>query len=146
MDARVLSFLLLAKKSTYAAHGAEALSSRPNSHDLTFAAGDLQYIDTYLGGTHFAGEEAVWQDGKPVWSMNYCGRVFGEGFRGDFLKSALLRVPENAPYRGPDVYREGDMEYHCQADGNIDWFQGYEEIRLHDVRIYECFYHGSLIQ
>ena len=146
MDARVLSFLLLAKKSTYAAHRAEALSSRPNSHDLTFAAGDLQYIDTYLGGTHFAGEEAVWQDGKPVWSMNYCGRVFGEGFRGDFLKSALLRVPENAPYRGPDVYREGDMEYRCQADGNIDWFQGYEEIRLHDVRIYECFYHGSLIQ
>lgn len=146
MDARVLSFLLLAKKSTYAAHGAEATASRPGSHDLTFAEGDLLYIDTYLGGTHFAGEEAVWKDGTPVWSMNYCGRVFGEGFRGDFLKNALLRVPENAPFRGPDEYCEDDMTYLCHADGSIDWFQGYEEILLRGERIYECYYHGGMIR
>ena len=87
MDARVLSFLLLAKKSTYAAHGAEASSSRPNSHDLTFAEGDLQYIDTYLGGTHFAGEEAVWQDGMPVWSMNYCGASLARASAAIFSKA-----------------------------------------------------------
>ena len=145
MDSRVLSFLLHAKKSTYAAHGAEAPSSRPNSHDLTFAEGDLLYIDTYLGGAQFAGEEAVWQDGKPVWSMNYCGRLLGEGFDGDFLKNALLRVPEEAPFRGPEVYREGEMEYRCHADGDVDWYQGYEEICLKCERIYECFYHGGVI-
>ena len=145
MDSRVLSFLLHAKKSTYAAHGAEAPSSRPNSHDLTFAEGDLLYIDTYLGGAQFAGEEAVWQDGKPVWSMNYCGRLLGEGFDGDVLTNALLRGPEEAPFRGPEVYREGELEYRCHADGDVDWYQGYEEICLKGVRIYECFYHGGVI-
>ena len=66
METRVLDFLLRAKTCTYAAHGAETLPSRPNSHDLRYAEGDLLYIDTYLGGVRFAGEEAVWKDGVPV--------------------------------------------------------------------------------
>lgn len=146
MEERILSFLLRAKKSTYAAHGAEAPSSRPASHDLRYAEGDLLYIDTYLGGLWFAGEEAVWEKGVPVWSMNYCGRVIGEGFRGDFLKEALMRVPESAPFRGPAVYEEDAMRYVCEASGTVEWFQGYEEITNFEEKVYECFYHGSLIR
>ena len=40
MDQRILAFLLRAKKSTYAAHGAEVPSSRPASHDLAYAEGE----------------------------------------------------------------------------------------------------------
>jgi hypothetical protein len=143
MDQDILLFLLRAKKNTYAAHGAEAPSSRPNSHDLMYTEGDLQYIDTYIGGPQFAGEEAVWRCGMPVWSMNYCGRVVGEGFDIDFLKNALLRVPDDTPFRGPETYREGDQLYTAHAHGDCDWFQGYEEIRQNDRRVYECFYHGG---
>ena len=146
MDQRILAFLLRAKKNTYAAHGAEASSSRPASHDLAYTEGDLFYYDTYLGGLQFAGEEAVWDSGVPVWSMNYCGRVTGDGFNGDFLKRALLLVPESAPYRGPEEYREDDMAFTCHAEGDPDWYQGYEEIRLGDKRVYECFYHGGIIR
>ena len=146
MDQRLISFLLHAKKNTYAAHGAEVTASRPNSHDLSYEEGNLRYIDTYLGGVQFAGEEAIWENDIPVWSMNYCGRVIGEGFSGDFLKRPLLLVPEDAPYRGPESYTEGNMEFRCHADGDPEWFQGYEEILVDQQRVYECFYHGGLIR
>lgn len=145
MEDMILDFLLRAKKNTYAAHGTEAESSRPNSHDLRYAEGDLLYIDTYLGGVQFAGEEAVWKDGVPVWSMNYCGRVIGQGFEGDFLKNALMRVPREQPYRGPKEYREGAMLYSNHVEGKPSWYQGFEEISLGGTRIYECYYHGGSI-
>ena len=146
METRVLDFLLPAKTCTYAAHGAETLPSRPNSHDLRYAEGDLLYIDTYLGGVSFIGEEAVWKNGVPVWSMNYCGRVIGQGFDGDFLKNALMLVPRERPFRGPKEYSKDAMQYQNHSEGTIDWYQGYEEISLDETKIYECFYHGGKIE
>ncbi len=138
----MVSFLCRAKKSTYAAHGAEVSPSRPNSHDLTFQEGDYTYYDTYLGGERFSGEEAVWKLGQPIWAMNYSGRVLGEGFSGDFLKEALYLVPEDCPFRGPFLYQNGDYSYHCIVNGDVDWFQGYEEIFLLKQKVYECYFHG----
>ena len=69
----IINFLLKAKKSTYAAKGAEVESSRPKSHDLKYQEDQLLYIDSYLGGENFAGEEAVWIKETPVWAMNYYG-------------------------------------------------------------------------
>jgi hypothetical protein len=137
------SFLCRAKKATYAGHGDEAEPSRPCSHDLQYAEGEYSYIDTYLGGENFSGEEAVWRQGVPVWSMNYCGRVLCEGFSGDFLKAALILVSEDAPFRGPMIYRDEDFSYHCVVNGDIHWFQGYEEIFLREHKVYECYFHGG---
>ena len=142
----MISFLLRAKQNTYAAYGAEVSPSRPNSHDLRYAEGGMLYIDTYLGGVRFSGEEAIWQGGVPVWSMNYCGRVLNAEFDGDFLKRALFLVPRERPYRGPETYAEGTMCYCNRVDGTPDWYQGYEEILLDETRVYECFYHGGKIQ
>lgn len=100
---KVIDFLCRAKKSTYAGKGAETTSSRPNSHDLQYVENDLKYIDTYLGGEKFAGEEALWCDDRPFWSMNYIGRIIADGFSGDFLKECLLLIPKEYPYRGPLV-------------------------------------------
>lgn len=145
-DPAVIVFLIRAKKATYAGKGGEAASSRPQSHDLHYSEGDYFYCDTYLGGESFFGEEAVWIDGAPVWSMNYGGVVTGENFSGDFLKNALLRVPREAPYRGPEIYREGEYLYRCKVQGNFEWFQGYEEIFFAQNRIYECFFHGGKVR
>ena len=84
------------------------------------------YYDTYLGGERFAGEEALWIADVPYWSMNYVGRVTGSPFSGDFLKEALLHVPEDAPYRGPALYENCDYVYSCSVEGEFDWFQGKE--------------------
>ena len=146
MDNRIIDFLIRAKKATYAGKGAETESSRPESHDLIYREDDLMYYDTYLGGDKFAGEEALWISGIPFWSMNYVGRVTGDHFSGDFLKEALLHVPEEEPYRGPRDYENGDYAYHCDADGSFEWFQGRETIEYRGQQIYECRFHGGLIE
>ena len=145
-DKEVIAFLIRAKKATYAGKGSEANSSRPNSHDLQYIEGPLKYIDTYLGGNKFAGEEALWKDDIPFWSMNYAGRVISDGFSGDFLKEALLLVREDYPFRGPLQYANGNYSYSCGIKGDFHWFEGYEEIRLDNKKIYECVFHGGDIE
>jgi transcriptional regulator with XRE-family HTH domain len=139
-------FLVKAKCATYAGKGPESASSRPASHDLQYREGDFLYIDTYLGGERFSGEEAVWKGDVPVYAMNYSGRVIGEGFSGDFLKAALCRVPVEKPFRGPEVFEQGDALYRCTLNGTMDWFQGYEEICNSGTRVYECYFHGGAVK
>lgn len=145
-EEELVDFLCKAKKSTYAVKGAETEPSRPNSHDLKYIEGEYQYIDTYLGGEKFGGEEAVWYQNTPTWSMNYQGRVLGSCFSGDFLKEALLLVTKELPYRGPALYQKGDYIYHCDVTGTIEWFQGYETIYCKFLKIYECYFHGGKIK
>lgn len=146
MDKHLLDFLIKAKQATYAGKGAETVSSRLRSHDLIYQDGDYMYYDTYLGTGKFAGEEALWIKDVPYWSMNYIGRVVGENFSGDFLKEALLLVPEDKPFRGPANYTNGDHTYHCDVDGSFEWFQGREVILYKGENIYECVFHGGLVE
>lgn len=144
---KIITFLLLAKKNTYAAADNKTTSSRTNSHDFCYEDNNgYTYYDSYLGGECFAGEEAVWLHSNPVWSMNYSGRVIGEGFNVDFLKEVLMAVSEELPFRGPEIYTRGDYHYHCKVDGAFIWFQGYEEIFYQHEKIYECYFHGGVIR
>ena len=145
MNTDRLSFLCRAKKATYAGHGAEAAPSRPASHDLIYSEGSMTYIDTYLGGERFSGEEAMWEDGQPIWAMNYSGRVTGQPFSGDFLKEALSHVSTDKPYRGPEYFTDGTYEFAMTVDGSIDWFQGYEEITTQGHQVYELYFHGGTV-
>lgn len=146
MDKATIDFLIRAKQATYAGKGAETDSSRPQSHDLVFCEGELMYLDSYLGGDKFAGEEALWRAGVPFWSMNYVGRVTGDDFSGDFLKEALLHVPEDMPFRGPAHYEKDGYSYDCTVEGAFDWFFGREVICLNGAEIYECLFHGGEIK
>ena len=146
MNQQVTEFLIRAKQATYAGKGAETTPSRPRSHDLVYREDDYLYYDTYLGGEKFAGEEALWIEEIPRWSMNYAGRVTGGNFSGDFLKEALRHVPADMPYRGPGEYTNGDYTYRCTAEGSFEWFQGKETIEYRGKPIYECFFHGGSIR
>ncbi|MGL5068081.1 MAG: DUF5680 domain-containing protein [Sarcina sp.] len=139
-------FLIKAKKLTYASGENKALSSRPNSYDLAYEEGDFKYIDTYLGSKNFIGEEALWMDNKPYWAMNYSGRVLCDKFSGSFLKEVLSKVEVEKPYRGPMVYVKGDYTYQCMVEGEFEWFNGKEEIFLNNEKIYECIFHGGIVQ
>lgn len=141
-----IKFLIAAKQKTYAGKGSEEKSSRPMSHDLHYREGNFLYIDTYLGGECFSGEEAVWEKDTPLYAMNYSGRVIHKDFNGDFLKAALLIVPYDKPFRGPPLFQDGNYLYKCSVTGEIDWFQGYEEIYNLDTKVYECFFHGGIVR
>lgn len=142
----IIEFLLKAKTSTYSVNGPRSASSRPQSQDLHFRDGDYLYIDSYLGAEQFGGEEAVWYQEKPIWCMNFTGRILGSNFSGDFLKEALRNVTKEAPYRGPGLYQNGDYLYHCNVTGSFEWFQGYEEIYCQSVKIYELIFHGGRLK
>ncbi len=143
----IIEFLLAAKKNTYASSKNKTASCRPDSHDFCYQDNTgYKYLDSYLGGECFSGEEAVWLHDIPVWSMNYAGRVIGENFDGDFLKEVLMAVPADLPFRGPEIYAKGDCHYHCKVDGVFVWFQGFEEIFYTDEKIYECYFHGGAVR
>ena len=72
------SFLVRAKRSTYASGIAPSGESRPGSFDLAYEEGEFRYLDSYFGGIDFIGEEAVWWKGTPVWGMNYYGWMLTE--------------------------------------------------------------------
>lgn len=72
---RLVEFRLEANVNTYAAYMNETDSTRLDSHDFTYSNGSYTYHDTYVGGEQFAGEEAIWYEGKSQYAMNYAGRV-----------------------------------------------------------------------
>lgn len=143
---KLIDFRLEANINTYAACMNETTSTRLDSHDFQYTNGPFTYHDTYVGGEQFAGEEAIWQDGKAVYAMNYLGRVLGENFSGNFLKEALRKADKNMPYRGPEYYQSGEYLYKCKVVGDFTWFQGYEEIYCNEVKVFECYFHGGLIR
>lgn len=61
---KLIEFRLEANVNTYAAYMNETASTRLDSHDFTYSNGPYTYHDTYVGGEQFAGEEAVWLEGK----------------------------------------------------------------------------------
>ncbi|SHJ13246.1 Predicted transcriptional regulators [Clostridium cavendishii DSM 21758] len=146
INEELIDFLCRAKKSTYAGNGSECKASRPSSHDLEYVEDEFKYIDTYLGGEQFSGEEAVWKNDIPLWSMNYVGRILDDAFSGKFLKEVLSLVPKENPYRGPIMYEKGQYKYHCIINGEFEWFQGYEEIYFNNIKVYECFFHGGAVK
>ena len=146
-DNQIISFIKEASANSYAGKGKESEKHcRPNSHDFIYEKGNLKYIDTYVGGNVFSGEEVVFQGDIPIWSMNYCGRTLDGQFSGDFLKKVLLLRPSEIPFRGPRIYSEGGYVYHNTVEGKYNWFQGKEEIFYGDIKVYECFYHGGTLE
>lgn len=143
---QLIAFRLEANRNTYAAFMNETASTRLDSHDYTYSSGDYTYYDTYVGGEQFAGQEAIWYQGKARYAMNYLGRVLGQQFSGNFLKEALRQADTAMPYRGPKFYQSGQYLYRCSVVGDFTWFQGFEEIYCGEEKQYECYFHGGLMK
>ena len=62
------------------------------------------------------------------------------------LKEALLQVDEKLPYRGPLFYQKGEYLYLLRVQGEIDFFQGVEEIYYQTHKIYEGFIQGGIVK
>ncbi len=140
---QLIEFRLEANRNTYAGYADQCSGSRLKSHDYSYEKGDYLYYDTWLGGEKFSGEEAIWKNGEAIYAMNYFGRVLDERFSGDFLKEALRSSSKDSPFRGPAHYQSGEYIYKTKVIGDMDWFQGYEEIFCQDIKVYECYYHGG---
>lgn len=143
---QLIQFRIEANRNTYAGLINKVASTRFDSQDYRYEKDHYVYHDTYVGSEQFAGEEAIWEDGKAVYAMNYVGRVLDEKFSGNFLKEALRAATPEMPYRGPAFYQSGEYLYQAKVSGDIAWFQGFEEIFWGNTKVYECYFHGGLIK
>lgn len=144
------TFIISAKKNTYAADVKRIPSTRPDSKDLFYSEGDYEYRDSYFGNTAFSGEEVVYHKGKVIWSMNYYGKVYDEINNNDiisFLKQALMSIDAKMPFRGPAEYISEEYIYICENKGDINGFSGVEAIRSkkNNRQVYKLLFHGGKI-
>jgi hypothetical protein len=144
-------FIVRAKAATYVGNGVKSLSHRPGSHDLEFHDGPFAYLDSYLGGSDFIGEEVVYYNNQPVWAMNYYGRVLGSNSitaaeAGQVIKESLSRMYQEGRFLGGFEHTTVHGIYHDGNLGDFTSFTGREWIAQDGVTVYELHYHGGLIK
>ncbi len=61
------------------------------------------------------------------------------------LREALMRMPENAPFRGPKSYKEGSLTYSNKWIGVVDRFSGEERITDSGKLVYKANYIGGWV-
>ncbi|MEN4012965.1 MAG: DUF5680 domain-containing protein [Bellilinea sp.] len=150
MESRLPSFLVEAKRSTYAAGSAARVEcALPGGIQLEYRSGDWFYRDIYFGEDFLAGQELVYYRNRPWWTMVYSGGIKLEQPPAEkiyaFLQSALLQVTTDAPFRGPELFVEGDYRYACASRGSVEWVEGMEVI-FHRERIaYQLTFSGGMI-
>lgn len=154
MNNDLYSFLITAKKQTYANKSIKKVSSsRTGSFDYEYSNGKMTYHDTYFGGTKFIGEEIVYaSDNSPVWGMNYYGVTLNENLSEELLdnvlRPALMKVGEDniLPIRGPKEYINNEYRYTFEVIGDLDCFEGIETIYRNNEKIYVLKCHGGIIK
>jgi hypothetical protein len=151
----MLDFLLDAKRATYASQGDNA-SVRPlmtGSRQLEYRDGPFFYRDIYFGVSFFVGQETVYYNEQPVWSMCYSGGVEPSIVSRDnvrtiyaFLRSALRHVSHEYPFRGPKEYSDGVYTYKNAHVGDLEAFSGEEIIYRGNEVMYSLKYGGGFLR
>lgn len=145
------TFIVRAKAATYVGDGEHITPCRVGSHDLRFSEGEWTYLDSYFGGTDFIGEEVVHFAAKPIWAMNYYGRVLRDDLltaaeAGQVIKASLSRMYREGRFLGGFEHSENDLTYLDASEGRADSFHGREFIRRGQEIAYQLVYHGGLIR
>ena len=61
------------------------------------------------------------------------------------LRSAMRQVEPERPYRGPQLFQDGDWEYRDESRGDPISFEGEENIYYQGQQVYRLVYHGGQI-
>lgn len=145
------TFIVRAKSATYIGGGAKSLSYRPGSHDLQFREGAFSYLDSYFGGADFLGQEIVYYEGKPVWVMNYYGRILEPSLItaeeiGQIIQESLSRMYNEGRFLGDFEHSTRNSTYVDRSEGDVTSFTGRERIIREGFKVYELTYHGGLVK
>jgi hypothetical protein len=121
------------------------------SRRISYAKGPLRYEDRYFGSDPFIGAETVKENGKPTWGMSYYGMTLDNKkarrqivYR--FLRKALAEVSEEDPFRGPESFKEGTLEYVNHSQGGLEGFTGTEKILYRGRAVYILSYNGGFVK
>ena len=147
-------FLVQAKRATYATQGDDATVTPllPQSRQLEYGDDALFYRDVYVGITSFVGQEIVYYENQPIWSLSYAGGLEPHVDSAQamhpvfaFLRTALQQVSEDHPYRGPDDTAASLYHYIHQQHGDFETFWGTERITERAQTVYTLRYSGRVL-
>jgi len=139
---KLKSFLFTAKRSTFADLDKRPIFNRGRK-EYKYENNEWCYQDCYFGSLKDIGHEIVWYNNSPLWGMNYYGGITKEYSINDadiifnFLKKALLELPEDFPIRGPSIFTYSSYLYMNIWNGMIDEFIGEEYIFFKKQNIYK---------
>jgi hypothetical protein len=130
---KLSQFIVTANGKTWAADGAEVDPRRPGYKRLQWPYPgdkmteqdrkeykgweDWRLEDEYTGYFRAPGMTTVYYKEKPAWTMSYGGHGQTKRYEKqakqtfNFLKSALMKVTPELPFRGPEEYIEEDKKY-----------------------------------
>jgi hypothetical protein len=150
MDVEQLrQFLVDSNKAGFAGGEEKKWIKEPDgSTTIPFEKGEWRSHDNFFGGEPYGGRVVVFYQNKPVWVMVYYGWI-EPGVETkpmyDILRNALMRMPEDAPLRGPKEYREGGFVYRNAWQGDVSRYSGEEQILQNGTPAYQASYFGGLV-
>lgn len=147
---KLLQFLIYCGKEGYATLSDDSMRKETDeSTSIILERGAWKFHDNYFGGEPYGGREVVFFENKPVWMMVYYGQVNDEVTDlkpvYTFLRKALSHIPDEAPFRGPREFTEGDWKYENNWTGDVTSFSGEEAIYTSETKIYFAKYVGGLV-
>jgi len=146
---RLREFLVTANRAGYASSNTTVTTEDDGSHTIVFESGGWRFEDNFFGGEPYGGREAIAVDGRVEWLMLYYGWVGSTHLTNDvvyrFLRKALMQVTPETPYRGPEAFVDGDLQYRNRVDGDLANFEGVETIFHRGQQIYSARYVGGLV-
>ncbi|MEX2008459.1 MAG: DUF5680 domain-containing protein [Candidatus Spechtbacterales bacterium] len=142
-------FLVDCNKAGYAAGEEKDWVKEPDgSTTIPFEKGLWRSHDNFFGGEPYGGRVIVLYDSKPSWIMVYYGWVNESADPNpvyEVLRNALMRMPQEAPFRGPKEYRQDSFTYVNAWEGDLEKYSGEEQIVQGDEIIYTANYLGGLV-
>ncbi len=140
-------FLVDSNKAGYAGGEEKKWIKDPDgSTTIPFEKGPWKSHDNFFGGEPYGGRVVVFRDNQAVWMMVYYGWVV-QGVDADkvygILREALMQMPEDAPFRGPEEYRKGKLVYRNKWRGSLEKYSGEEVIEEEGNLIYQADYFGG---
>lgn len=150
MDTETLRhFLVEANRAGYAGGNERHWTKEPDgSTTIGFTAGLQRLHDNFFGGEPYGGRMVVFDDGRPAWMMVYYGWVAAELDANavySVLRKALMKMPEEAPFRGPALDTDGAFSYTNAWTGDVTRFSGEERIYEAGAVVYATHYAGGLV-
>ena len=116
---------------------------------ITYEQDDWKFRDEFYGGEPYGGREVIHYKNKPVWIMVYYGQVHDTDLAANdvynFLRRALQFPPDDLPLRGPNTYKENNLEYRNDVKGDLSSYNGREVILENGNEIYLANYTGGMV-
>lgn len=150
MDKELLrQFLVDSNNAGYAGGEEKKWIKEPDgSTTIPFEKGDFRSHDNFFGGEPYGGRVIVFYKNKPVWIMVYYGWVT-QGVAADplyaVLRNALMKMPEESPFRGPKELKDDTYIYSNTWQGDVERYSGEEQITQGDKLMYTANYMGGLV-